>query len=242
MFESIAFYTFAFLTLCAFLVVVMSNNILYALSALAFGMILISSFFFLLSADFLGVVQIIVYTGAVVVMYAFGMMFFDINKEIKERFHNQFLVWCICGALALCLFIAVGNLGGFKAVNTDLSTNALAHLLYKDYLIAFEAAAVMLLMAMIAGIGLGAHKAEFPQDYNVGDDLELDSNLDSKFGVKGVDIGLCGAGFVETRLSDGAKVIDIKEAKIVDSKGITESIIETISEMQLDSKDSKKEL
>ncbi|MWV62555.1 NADH-quinone oxidoreductase subunit J [Helicobacter saguini] len=238
MFELIAFYTFAFLSLCAFLVVVMSNNILYALSALAFGMILISSFFFLLSADFLGVVQIIVYTGAVVVMYAFGMMFFDINKEIKEKFHNQFLVWCICGALALCLFIAVGNLAGFKAAsNADLSTNALAHLLYKDYLIAFEAAAVMLLMAMIAGIGLGAHKAEFPQDYNVGDDLDLDSKKRSNLPLETLDVGLCGAGisqtsFTETRFSDGAKVIDIKEAKVIDSKGITESIVETISEME----------
>ena len=180
MFELVAFYTFAALTLCAFLVVVMSNNILYALSSLAFGMILVSAFFFLLHADFLGVVQIIVYTGAVVVMYAFGMMFFDTNKEVKERFKNNFFVTIIAAGIALALLIAVGNLSqsGLDSIESnmaDLSTGALAHLLFKDYLIAFEAAAAMLLMAMIAGIGTGAHRAEFPQDYDKGDDLELDS-------------------------------------------------------------------
>lgn len=161
MFEVIAFYVFGALTLSAFLIVVMSNNILYALTALAFGMILVSGFFFLLHADFLGVVQIIVYTGAVVVMYAFGMMFFDVSKEVKERFHNQFIVWLLAGAFALCLLVAVGDIGGFKAVENTMSTNALAHMLFKDYLVCFEAAAVMLLMAMIAGIGIGAHKPEF---------------------------------------------------------------------------------
>ncbi|RDU62603.1 NADH-quinone oxidoreductase subunit J [Helicobacter didelphidarum] len=164
MFEVIAFYTFGALTLCAFLIVVMSNNILYALSALAFGMILVSSFFFLLQADFLGVVQIIVYTGAIVVMYAFGMMFFDTNKEVKEKFHNQFFVWSITGAMALALLIIVGNINeSFVVAHEDFSTNALAHLLFKEYFICFEAAAIMLLMAMIAGIGAGAHKPELTE-------------------------------------------------------------------------------
>ena len=62
MFEAIAFYVFGALCLCAFLIVVMSNNILYALTSLAFGMILVSGLFFLLHADFLGVVQITIYT------------------------------------------------------------------------------------------------------------------------------------------------------------------------------------
>ncbi len=161
MFELIAFYTFAALTLCAFLIVVMSNNILYALSALAFGMILVSGFFFLLHADFLGVVQIIVYTGAVVVMYAFGMMFFDISREVKEKFQNQFILWLIVSVCAISLLIVIGVIEPLNVTHNTLSTNQLAHILFKDYLVCFEAAAVMLLMAMIAGIGVGAHKPEF---------------------------------------------------------------------------------
>ncbi len=161
MFEAIAFYVFGALCLCAFLIVVMSNNILYALSALAFGMILVSGLFFLLHADFLGVVQIIVYTGAVVVMYAFGMMLFDVSKEVKEKFHNQFIVWLLVSIFAIALLIVVGNTQTASPYAHDNSTNALAHLLFKDYLVCFEAAAIMLLMAMIAGIGVGAHKPQF---------------------------------------------------------------------------------
>ena len=72
MFEAIAFYFFMVLSIVAFLVVVSTRNILYALTALVSGMIFISSFFFSSGAEFLGVVQIAVYTGAVIVMYAFG--------------------------------------------------------------------------------------------------------------------------------------------------------------------------
>lgn len=162
MFELIAFYVFAAFTLCTFLIVVISSDILYALTALAFGMILISGFFFLLNADFLGVVQIIVYTGAVAVMYAFGMMFFDSNKGIRERFHNQFFVSCISGVIMLALLIILGNAESSGVINTtnDMSTGALAHLLFNKYLVCFEAAAVMLLMAMIAGIAAGANRVK----------------------------------------------------------------------------------
>jgi len=59
MYEFIAFYTFAITTTILFLITVMSKNVLYAMSALAAGMVMISGFFFLLGADFLGVVQLI---------------------------------------------------------------------------------------------------------------------------------------------------------------------------------------
>lgn len=158
MFEAIAFYVFGALCLCAFLIVVTTNNILYALTALAFGMILVSGLFFILHADFLGVVQIIVYTGAVVVMYAFGMMLFDVSREVKEKFQNQFMVWLLVSIFAIALLIVLGNMQQEVPIERDVSTNALAHLLFKNYLVCFEAAAVMLLMAMIAGVGVGAHK------------------------------------------------------------------------------------
>ena len=164
MFEAIAFYVFGTLCLCAFLIVVMSNNILYALTALAFGMILVSGLFFLLNADFLGVVQITVYTGAVVVMYAFGMMLFDVQREVKEKFQNQFAIWLIVSIVAIALLIVLGNTEIIESRNQDLSTNALAHVLFKEYLVCFEAAAVMLLMAMIAGIGVGSHKAQIHEN------------------------------------------------------------------------------
>jgi len=65
MYEVIAFYLFSVLTIGLFLVTIMSKNVLYAMTSLAAGMVLIAGFFFILGADFLGVVQLIV-TGWIV--------------------------------------------------------------------------------------------------------------------------------------------------------------------------------
>ncbi|HEY9202960.1 MAG TPA: NADH-quinone oxidoreductase subunit J, partial [Sulfurimonas sp.] len=81
MFEAVAFYLFAFLTISMFYIAVTTSQALYALSALAAGMIFISAFFFILGADFLGAIQIVVYSGAVMALYAFGMMFFDTTRD-----------------------------------------------------------------------------------------------------------------------------------------------------------------
>lgn len=89
LFEVVAFYLFATLTVVMFCITVFTNNALYALSSLAAGMIFISAFFFLLDAEFLGAVQIVVYTGAVMALYAFGMMSFDSLSLVKEKIKIQ---------------------------------------------------------------------------------------------------------------------------------------------------------
>jgi NADH-quinone oxidoreductase subunit J len=96
MFEAIAFYLFAFLTITMFYITVTTSQALYALTALAAGMIFISAFFFILGADFLGAVQIVVYSGAVMALYAFGMMFFDTTREVKEKIHSYGFSYNFC--------------------------------------------------------------------------------------------------------------------------------------------------
>ena len=111
MFEAIAFYLFAFLTVVMFSITVLTSQALYALSALAAGMIFISAFFFILGADFLGAVQIVVYTGAVMALYAFGMMFFDTTRELKEKNPSANLVFLMSGmsALLIVLIFIISN-------------------------------------------------------------------------------------------------------------------------------------
>ncbi len=166
MFEAIAFYFFGLLSIVMFFIVVTTNNILYALTALASGMIFISSFFFILNAEFLGVVQIAVYTGAVVVMYAFGMMFVDATSEIKERYQGDvrlcIMVFCIAVILVALFWLLVveGTQGGgtLKDATPIASQNnvvAIGQLLFGKYLIAFEIVGVLLLCALIAGVALG---------------------------------------------------------------------------------------
>ncbi len=168
MFEIVAFYLFAFLTIGMFCITVMTNNALYALSSLAAGMIFISAFFFLLNADFLGVVQIVVYTGAVMALYAFGMMFFDSMSEIKENISNPRLKFFLSGMIALLvviIFIApiIGEnaMKGLYPVHLEYgNAQDVGLVLFTKYIVPFEVAAVMLLVAMIGGIILAGKKMD----------------------------------------------------------------------------------
>ncbi|CAI8208240.1 MAG: NADH-quinone oxidoreductase subunit J [Sulfurovum sp.] len=161
MFEVVAFIIFSVLTIGMFGITVLTNNALYAMSALAAGMIFISAFFFLLNADFLGAVQIVVYTGAVMALYAFGMMFFDTLSQIDEKIKNPRLVFLLSGLTALIvvvIFIApvIGeNVVAAYPVNAELGNSTEVGLvLFTKYLVPFEVAAVMLLVAMIGGVVL----------------------------------------------------------------------------------------
>jgi NADH-quinone oxidoreductase subunit J len=167
MFEAIAFYLFAALTIGMFTITVMTSQALYALTAMAAGMIFISAFFFMLGADFLGVIQIIVYTGAVMALYAFGMMFFDTTRTVVEKRDNPRIIF-VLGVLAatLIVFILVSPI-----ISTHLETRApieaalgnsqaIGLILFTQYLVPFELAAVMLLVAMIAGIVLAGKKMD----------------------------------------------------------------------------------
>lgn len=167
MFEAIAFYLFAALTIGMFTITVMTSQALYALTAMAAGMIFISAFFFMLGADFLGVIQIIVYTGAVMALYAFGMMFFDTTRTVVEKRDNPRVIF-ILGVMAatLIVFILVSpiistNIEARYPVEAALgNSQAIGLILFTKFLVPFELSAVMLLVAMIAGIVLAGKKMD----------------------------------------------------------------------------------
>jgi len=167
MFEAVAFYLFAFLTITMFLITVMTSQALYALTALAAGMIFISAFFFILGADFLGAVQIIVYTGAVMALYAFGMMFFDTTREVKEKQGNKYIIVglaTLAAVLVVVIFaapmVSENIVALYPAIDGVGNTQEVGLVLFTKYLIPFEVAAVMLLVAMVAGIVLAGKKMD----------------------------------------------------------------------------------
>lgn len=167
MFEAVAFYLFAFLTIVMFCIAVTTSQALYALSALAAGMILISAFFFLLGADFLGAVQIVVYSGAVMALYAFGMMFFDTTREVKEKHGNRYIIVglsTLSVILLVVMFMAPlisQNIVATQAITEGVgNVEQVGMVLFTKYLVPFEVAAVMLLVAMIAGIVLAGKKMD----------------------------------------------------------------------------------
>jgi NADH-quinone oxidoreductase subunit J len=167
MFEAIAFYLFAALTIVMFTITVMTSQALYAITAMAAGMIFISAFFFILGADFLGAIQIIVYTGAVMALYAFGMMFFDTTRNVVEKRTNPQIVF-VLGVLAAVMVVAIfvapivsNNIQALYPIQEGVgNSQAVGMVLFTKYLVPFELAAVMLLVAMIGGIVLAGKKMD----------------------------------------------------------------------------------
>lgn len=185
MFEAFAFYLFAFLTIAMFWITVTTKHSLYALTALAAGMIFISAFFFILGADFMGVIQIIVYSGAVMALYAFGMMFFDTTRELHERNSNANLVFLLSGMAALLVVIMVSaplvseNIQAYYPIQEGVgNSEAIGMVLFTKYLVPFEVAAVMLLVAMISGIVLAGKKMD--ESYSEMSEDEIDATVNTE--------------------------------------------------------------
>jgi len=179
MFEAIAFYLFSFLTITMFYITVTSSQALHALTALAAGMIFISAFFFILGADFLGAVQIVVYSGAVMALYAFGMMFFDTTRDVKEKQGNKYIIFglsVVAAILVVLIFAApmvTENITALYPMTEGVgNTQEVGMVLFTKYLVPFEVAAIMLLVAMIAGIVLAGKQMDESETLTSDEDLE----------------------------------------------------------------------
>ena len=180
MFEAISFYTFSILTIVMFSITVLTKQALYSLSALAAGMIFISAFFFMLGADFLGAVQIIVYTGAVMALYSFGMMFFDTTRDVVEKKTSPQMIFGLSGMAALLvvlIFLAPvvsdNIISNYPIDLTVGNAESVGMILFTKYLVPFEVAAIMLLVAMVAGIVLAGKKMDKSLTLMQDEEIEL---------------------------------------------------------------------
>jgi NADH-quinone oxidoreductase subunit J len=168
-----------------FFITVTTSQALYALTALAAGMIFISAFFFILGADFLGAVQIIVYTGAVMALYAFGMMFFDTTREVKEKQGNKYIIVglsTLAAVLVVVIFaapmVSENIIALYPAIDGVGNTQEVGLILFTKYLIPFEVAAIMLLVAMVGGIVLAGKKMDL--SITLMNDAEIEEEKNTK--------------------------------------------------------------
>ena len=163
-FELIVFYAFASLLLFAALRVITASNPVHSALFLVLAFACSAALWLLLEAEFLAIVLILVYVGAVLVLFLFVVMMLDINTTpLREGFIQHLpVVVLIAGAVVAQMLFVLGPWNfGLEAVPkpppkaADYSnTQALGELLYTDYLYAFEIAALILLVAIIAAICL----------------------------------------------------------------------------------------
>ena len=176
------FYLFAAVLLFASFRVITSRNPVYAALYLVLAFFQASAIWLLLRAEFLAIALVLVYVGAVMVLFLFVVMMLDINVDsLREGFWKHFPLAAAVGAI-IALEMAGVLMGGFRlsesphamasAANSS-NTLELGKLLYKDYLYPLEIAAVILLVAIIAAIALTLRTRKDSKHMNPSDQVRV---------------------------------------------------------------------
>jgi NADH-quinone oxidoreductase subunit J len=160
-FATFTFYAFAVILIFAALRVITTRNPVHAALWLVLSFFTAAGIWLLLQAEFLAIVLVLVYVGAVMVLFLFVVMMLDVNFEaLRQHFRSYLPIAAAVGALVLfemTLVIvdsAIGRTLAAPAAPTGSNTKALGALLYVDYVYPFEIAAVVLLVAIVAAIAL----------------------------------------------------------------------------------------
>jgi NADH-quinone oxidoreductase subunit J len=162
MFETVVFYVFAAILLLAALRVITARNPVHCALYLVLAFFTASAIWLLLRAEFLAIALVLVYVGAVMVLFLFVVMMLDINLErLREGFWKNLPLAAVVGGVMAFEMVAVlaqryfGVPTRTRVMPADYSnTKELGRVLYTQYVYAFEIAAVILLVAIIAAIAL----------------------------------------------------------------------------------------
>jgi NADH-quinone oxidoreductase subunit J len=183
--ETLMFYLLSAMTLFAALRVITASNPVHAVLFLVLGFFSTAGIWLLLDAEFLALTLILVYVGAVMVLFLFVVMMLDINLE---RLRVGFWRWFpFAAVLAVVLVVEmVMVLGSNKTAGTGAqvahhaanysNTKELGRLIYTDYVYAFELAAVLLLVAIVAAIALTLRRRAGTKSQNQSEQNQVKRN------------------------------------------------------------------
>jgi NADH-quinone oxidoreductase subunit J len=166
--EAVTFWILGALALIGALGVVLAGHAVYSAMFLAMTMIILAVFYMAQDALFLGVVQVVVYTGAVMMLFLFVLMLIGVDsaESLKETLHGQLVAGVVAGlGFGILLLAAIGNAatGGFAgltAANANGNVEGLAALIFSRYLWAFELTSALLITAAVGAMVL-AHRERF---------------------------------------------------------------------------------
>ena len=165
----IVFYVFSLVMLGAAVMVITVRNPVFAALSLVLAFFSASAIWMLLEVEFLAIVLVLVYVGAVLVLFLFVVMMLDINVEpLREGFMRYLPAGVVVALLMVAeLLLVVWARGRFDTSGFPVptpqpadysNTKAVGELLFTEYLLAFEVAGVVLLVAIIAAVALTLRK------------------------------------------------------------------------------------
>ena len=198
---TLAFYLFAAITIASGVMVIAARNPVHSVLFLILAFFNAAGLFVLMGAEFLAFILVIVYVGAVAVLFLFVVMMLDINfVALRQGFLQYLPVGALVGIILLVELIFItgawvvapdaGGLLAAKAPALDQVTNtqALGRLIYTQYVYLFQAAGIVLLVAMIGAIVLthrrrpGVRKQRISEQVSRRPDVEL-KNVESGKGI-----------------------------------------------------------
>ena len=156
--QNVSFWIIAAVMVAAAIGVVTMKNIVHAALALVVVLAGVAAQYILLQAEFLGIVQVLIYIGAVIVLFLFGIMLTRAPMRKTDEYDND--QRSLAGAVALLIFgvlayLLVDEFSGDKLRLTQpTATAAIADSIFRSYVIAFEAVSLLLLAALIGAIVL----------------------------------------------------------------------------------------
>jgi len=165
MLTAIAFYVFSIVLIFSATMVVLSRNPVHSVFFLILAFFNAAALFVLLGAEFLAMILVIVYVGAVAVLFLFVVMMLDVDfEELRRGFVRYLPLGAAVGIALLAELVLVGRIWAFPAAAGGAlgsatpsgltNTEALGHILYTTYIDYFQIAGLVLLVAMIGAIVL----------------------------------------------------------------------------------------
>lgn len=153
------FYFLSFVAVLSALMVVFSRNPVYSVLYLIITFFAIAGHYILMKAEFLAVVHMIVYAGAIMVLFLYVIMLLNLNQETEPHKTNLVKIAAVVSA-GLLLIVLVGALKGTESlvegevISGIGDVKSLGKVLFTDFLLPFEIASVLLLAAMVGAVML----------------------------------------------------------------------------------------
>jgi len=165
------FYIFSFILVSSAIVVISTRNMVHAAMFLILAFVNAAALFILLGAEFLSMLLIIVYVGAIAVLFLFVVMMLNVDLKITEEVNRKRPLFILVGATLFAEILMILRFSTIKYYETktlfptpnDISnTQALGNILYTDFVLPFQLAGAVLFVAMIGAIVLTMRDKERP--------------------------------------------------------------------------------
>ena len=205
--HSLFFYFFSTVAVFSAIMVTISKNTVYSVFFLILVFVSVSILFIMIGAEFLGMIMLIVYVGAVAVLFLFVVMMLNITEQVRKKpsrkgLINNISVGTVVGTIIFLELLVVAGGWKYKDTFTPLSnikfnvsnTHALGNVLYTDYIHLFQISGMILLIAMVGAIALTFSKRENVKRQNYFDQIQREK--------------ASGVSLVEVESGKGVKIDD----------------------------------